>query len=370
MSRFNRIIVLFYSIILQYTPMNTILPKTDIKELTRDELILWLKDKDIKSYRANQILKWIYLRQADAFDTMTDVKKKIRKQLSQHFTIHRLEKARVETSRDGSKKYLFKLSDGKYVESVLIPEKDHYTLCISTQVGCAQGCLFCLTAKGGFIRNLTKGEIIAQIRDVACDVGGSKRLTNIVMMGMGEPLANFSNVVGAINVITDSDIGLGFSSRRLTVSTSGLVSKLSDLGRETTVNLAISLNATENETRDMLMPINRKYPIESLLDACAGYPLMPRRKITFEYILLKGINDSEEDAKRLVKLLRPIRAKINLIPFNTHKKSKFECPEESVILQFKDILKKNNYTAIVRHSKGQDISAACGQLRANMMPDD
>ncbi|MGA9178635.1 MAG: 23S rRNA (adenine(2503)-C(2))-methyltransferase RlmN, partial [Desulfobacterales bacterium] len=332
--------------------MNTILSKTDIKELTKDELILWLQSRDIKSYRANQILKWIYLRQADTFDVMTDIKKEIRNRLSQHFSIHRLEKARVETSQDGSKKYLFKLRDGKHVESVLIPEKDHYTLCISSQVGCAQGCLFCLTAKGGFIRNLTKGEIIAQVRDVAYDIGGSKRLTNIVMMGMGEPLANLSNVVGAIHIITDKDVGLGFSSRRITVSTAGLVTKLSDLGRETTVNLAISLNATENKTRDMLMPINRKYPIENLLDACARYPLMTRRKITFEYILLKGINDSEEDAKRLVRLLRPIKAKINLIPFNTYEESQFECPEESVILKFKDILSKNNYTAIIRHSKG------------------
>jgi 23S rRNA (adenine2503-C2)-methyltransferase len=349
--------------------MNTILPKTDIKELTKDELILWLKHQDIKSYRANQILKWIYLRQADTFDVMTDIKKEIRKRLSQHFYIHRLEKARIETSQDGSKKYLFKLRDGKYIESVLSPEKGHYTLCISSQVGCAQGCLFCLTAKGGFLRNLTKGEIIAQIRDIEYDIGGPKRLTNIVMMGMGEPLANFSNVVGAINIITDKNVGLGFSSRRVTVSTAGLVPKLSDLGRETTVNLAISLNATENKTRDMLMPINRKYPIESLLNACARYPLMPRRKITFEYILLKGINDSEEDAKRLVRLLKPVRAKINLIPFNTYQESKFECPEESVILYFKDILNKNNYTAIVRHSKGQDISAACGQLSANPIPD-
>ncbi len=343
------------------------LPKTDIKELSRDDLILWLKDQDIKSYRANQILKWIYLRQADTFEVMTDIKIEIRNQLSQHFSIHRLEKTRVETSQDGTKKYLFKLSDGKYIESVLIPEKDHYTLCISSQVGCAQGCLFCLTAKGGFIRNLTKGEIIAQIRDVAYDIGSSKRLTNIVMMGMGEPLANFSNVVNAINIITDSDIGLGFSSRRVTVSTSGLVSKLSDLGRKTSANLAISLNATENKTRNMLMPINRKYPMERLLEACAKYPLMPRRRITFEYILIKGINDSEEDAKRLVKLLRPIRAKINLIPFNTFQGSQFERPDESVVLKFKEILSKNNYTTIVRHSKGQDISAACGQLSANLI---
>lgn len=349
--------------------MSAILPKTDIKELTRDDLILWLKLRDIKPYRANQILKWVYLQQTDTFDVMTDIKKEIRERLSHHFSIKRLEKARIETSQDGTKKYLFKLGDGKYIESVLIPEKDHYTLCISSQVGCAQGCRFCLTARAGFARNLTKGEIIAQVRDVAYDIGDSKRLTNIVMMGMGEPLINYSNVVGAINTLTDSDVGLGFSSRRLTVSTAGFVPKLSALGRETSVNLAISLNATENKTRDMLMPINRNYPIERLLKACANYPLMPRQRITFEYILIKGINDSEEDAKRLVRLLRPIRAKINLIPFNTFKECRFDRSEDSVILNFRDILTKNNYTAIIRHSKGQDISAACGQLSANPIPD-
>jgi len=342
--------------------------KTDIKDLTNDQLVLWLESKGLEPYRAAQILKWIYLRQTDTFDIMTDVGKEIRKLLSRHFSIARLEKARIETSQDGSKKYLFKLNDGKHVESVLIPEKDHYTLCISTQVGCAQGCRFCLTARGGLVRNLTRGEIIAQVRDVSKCLDGPKRLTNIVLMGMGEPLANYSNVVSAINTITDSNYGLGFSSRRLTLSTAGLVPKLSSLGRDTSVNLAISLNATDNKTRNMLMPINRKYPLEKLLDACAGYPLLPRRRITFEYILIKGINDSITDAKRLVTLLRPIRAKINLIPFNEYEGSEFNRPEESAIFNFKEILNKNDYTAIIRHSKGQDISAACGQLRANSMP--
>ena len=342
--------------------------KTDIKELTNDQLVLWFESKGLEPYRAAQILKWIYLRQTDTFDIMTDVGKEIRKLLSRHFSIARLEKARIETSQDGSKKYLFKLNDGKYVESVLIPEKDHYTLCISTQIGCAQGCRFCLTARGGLVRNLTRGEIIAQVRDVSKCLDGPKRLTNIVLMGMGEPLANYSNVVSAINTITDSNYGLGFSSRRLTLSTAGLVPKLSNLGRDTSVNLAISLNATDNKTRNMLMPINRKYPLEKLLDACAGYPLLPRRRITFEYILIKGINDSIKDAKRLVKLLKPIRAKINLIPFNEYEGSEFNRPEESAILNFKEILNQNNYTAIIRHSKGQDISAACGQLRANSIP--
>ena len=334
----------------------------DIKELTKDQLILWLADRNIKPYRAKQILSWIYMRQADTFEVMSDVGKDTRKCLARHFSIKRLEKERTETSQDGSKKFLYKLIDGKYVESVLIPEKNHYTLCISSQVGCAQGCKFCLTGRGGWVRNLTKGEIIAQVRDVANELDNSKRLTNIVMMGMGEPLANYSNVVGAVATITDSDAGLGFSSRRLTVSTSGLIPKLSQLGRETTVNLAISLNATDNKTRDMLMPINRRYPLERLLDACAGYPLMPRRKITFEYIIIKGVNDSEEDAKRLARLLKSMPAKINLIPFNTFEGSDFERPEEHVILTFREILNKNHYTAVIRHSKGQDISAACGQL--------
>lgn len=343
--------------------------KTDIKELTIDQLVLWLESKELEPYRAVQILKWIYLRQADTFDIMTDVGKETRELLSHHFYIARLEKARIETSQDGSKKYLFKLNDGKYVESVLIPEKDHYTLCISSQVGCAQGCKFCLTARGGFVRNLTRGEIISQVRDISKCLDDSKGLTNIVFMGMGEPLANYSNVVNAVNTITNSDTGLGFSSRRLTISTAGLIPKLSDLGRDTTVNLAISLNATDNKSRNMLMPINRKYPLEKLLDACAEYPLKPRRKITFEYILIKGVNDSIKDAKRLVKLLRPIRAKINLIPFNAYEGSEFNRPEESAILSFKEILNKNDYTAIIRHSKGQDISAACGQLSANLMRD-
>jgi len=336
--------------------------KTDIKEFSRDQLVAWLKSRNVKPYRADQILKWVYLRQADTFDEMSDLGKKFRQLLSHHFTISRLEKASIETSQDGSRKYLFKLKDGKHVESVLIPEKDHYTLCISSQVGCAQGCRFCLTAKAGFVRNLSKGEIIAQVRDVASHLDGPMRLTNIVLMGMGEPLANYYNVVEAVNTITNSKIGLGISSRRVNISTAGLVAKLADLGRDTAVNLAISLNATDNKTRDMLMPINRKYPIQKLLEACAQYPLLPRRRITFEYILIKGINDSRQDAERLAKLLRPIRAKINLIPLNTYEGCDFERPEESAIENFKEILNRKQYTAIIRHSKGQDISAACGQL--------
>jgi len=339
--------------------------KTDIKELTHDQLISWLKARGIAAYRAAQILKWVY-RQADTFDVMTDLAKDIRERLSRNFTIQRLEKSDVETSRDGSRKYLFRLDDGQYVETVLIPEKDYHTLCISSQVGCAQKCRFCLTAKGGFVRNLTTGEIIAQVRDVGNEMDGARRLSNIVVMGMGEPLANYQNLVDAIQMITNADFGLKISNRRVTVSTAGFVPRLSDLNNDTEVNLAISLNATDNKTRSMLMPINRTYPIEMLLEACRNYRLKPRRRITFEYILIKGVNDRPEDAKRLARLLRPIRSKINLIPLNTHEASAFKRPDDAVIARFREILQDKNYTVMTRQSKGQDISAACGQLSANM----
>ncbi|MBU4184821.1 MAG: 23S rRNA (adenine(2503)-C(2))-methyltransferase RlmN [Proteobacteria bacterium] len=347
--------------------MTTSTNKTDIKDLTRKQLASWLEEHDIEPYRAGQILKWIYNRQADTFDIMTDLGKEIRELLSLNFTINRLDIIQIETSQDGSKKYLFKLEDGKFIESVLIPERDYYTLCISSQVGCAQGCRFCLTAKGGFIRNLSKNEIVSQVRDVLKDLIGSKHITNIVFMGMGEPLANFQNVVEAIDTITDADSGLGFSNRRVTVSTAGLVSKLLSLGNETKINLAVSLNATDNRTRDFLMPVNKKYPIEELLDACRKYNLRPGGKITFEYILMKGVNDSAEDANRLAELLKGIRSKINLIPFNEYEGSDFRRPEESVINNFREIPNRKGYTVIIRHSKGQDISAACGQLSANRL---
>ena len=338
--------------------------KADILEFTRDQLVSWLAEREIAAYRADQIQKWIYLRQADNFDFMTDLSKDIRSMLSQQFKIGRLETELVETSRDGSSKYLFKLNDGKRIESVLIPEKDHYTLCVSSQVGCAQDCRFCLTAVGGFERNLSRGEIVAQVRDIKKELGDQKRLTNIVFMGMGEPLANYQNLVSAVGILTDNDTGLRFASRRVTVSTAGLVPKIAALGRDTRVNLAVSLNATDNKTRNRLMPINRKYPLEKLMEACRQYLPAPGRRITFEYILIKGINDSVDDAERLAKLLRPIRCKVNLIPFNTHEGCDFERPAEAVIQAFYDILFAKNYTVIIRRSKGQDISAACGQLKA------
>ncbi len=336
----------------------------DIKEFTKGQLVDWLTDHSIRSFRAGQILRWIYARQADTFDTMTDLKQDIRELLTRHFTIDRLAIQCVETSRDGSKKYLFRLKDGHHIETVLIPEKGHATLCISSQVGCAQGCTFCLTASIGFTRNLTADEIVSQVRDVKNTMDNPEHLTNIVVMGMGEPLANYDNLIRAMNIILDGEFGLKFAKRRVTVSSAGVVPRLADLGRDITVNLAISLNATDNKTRDDLMPINRKYPLEILLEACRKYNLQPNRRITFEYILMKGINDSETDARRLAALLRPIKAKINLIPFNEHRGSDFKCPSESVISRFQQILIDRNYTVMIRRSKGQDISAACGQLAA------
>jgi 23S rRNA (adenine2503-C2)-methyltransferase len=318
----------------------------------------------MRTFRAQQVHKWIYLRQAETFEQMTDLSKAARKLLSDHFTLRRLEIKKTETSRDGSRKYLFELHDGNLIESVLIPEKNHDTLCISSQVGCAQGCRFCLTSRGGFVRNLSAGEIISQVSDIRRDIGPQGKLTNVVLMGMGEPLANYDNVVAALNIITDGDSGLKISTRRVTLSTAGLVPNIPRLGRDVQVNLAVSLNAADNETRNGLMPINRKYPIEKLLAACKAYPLQNRRKITFEYILIKGVNDSPAEARRLAALLRPVRAKINLIPFNVHAESTFECPDEATILEFQQILTNDNYTVMIRRSKGGDISAACGQLRA------
>ncbi len=340
----------------------------DIKELSTDELVAWLSKHAIKPYRAAQIEKWIYMRQVDSFSEMTDLTKDLRNLLSENFAIHRLAVENERRSSDGSRKFLFELEDGNLIESVLIPGKDHYTLCVSSQAGCAQGCRFCCTARGGFVRNLTRGEIVAQVRDsihlVDSDSEDPLRLTNLVFMGMGEPLANYENLMGALEAIMENENGLGFSSRRVTVSTAGLVPKIAAFGRDSAANIAVSLNAADNETRSRLMPVNRKYPVEELVEACKQYPLKRRRRITFEYILIQGVNDSEADADRVAGLLRPVSAKINLIPFNEFEGSEFKRPDESVIARFRDILVERNYTVMVRQSKGADISAACGQLRA------
>ena len=348
--------------------MATEASKIDIKDLSRQQLADWLVGQGRRPFRTDQILRWVYLRQSDRFDDMTNIGKPLRADLEAAFINPRLQVESEAISQDGSRKLLFRLRDDLHIETVIIPEKNHFTLCISSQVGCRHGCRFCMTAKGGFARNLSAGEIISQVRDVLHQVNaqGGMPLTNIVFMGMGEPLANYENVVQALKTITNGNWGLKISTRRVTVSTAGLVPEMADLGRDTQVNLAVSLNATDDETRTRLMPINRKYPIADLIAACRRFPLPPRRKITFEYILMKGVNDSMANAERLVNLLRPIKAKINLIPFNEHPGSDFKRPEPSRITQFQEFLAEHHYTVIVRHSKGQDIGAACGQLRANL----
>ena len=339
-------------------------PSRDIKDLDRDQLRRWLGKRGEAPYRADQIWRWIYRDQADTFDAMSNLSKTLRTRLAEAFRIGRLELVKREVSRDGAEKFLFRLHDGRHIESVLIPERNHTTLCLSSQVGCAQNCAFCFTATGGLERNLSLGEILAQVRDIKNDASDPAKLTNIVFMGMGEPLANYRNLVEAIHFLTDNKTGFGFSQRKITVSTAGLVPQIESLGRDLAISLAISLNASDNRTRTRLMPINRRYPLETLLAACRRYPLRPHRRITFEYILLEGINDSPDAARRLAKLLRPVRSKINLIPFNEHEGCRFQRPPDMVIQHFQQLLIDQGYTAIIRNSKGRDISAACGQLRA------
>ncbi|MFW6052396.1 MAG: 23S rRNA (adenine(2503)-C(2))-methyltransferase RlmN [Desulfosalsimonas sp.] len=339
--------------------------KTDIRNLARSKLVEFFKNHGMRSFRADQTLRWLYFRRAESFEEMTDLAKDARSLLENSFYISKPEIRNMQTDKDGTCKFLFGLEDGNAVESVLIPEKDHYTLCISTQVGCAMGCAFCMTGKTGLIRNMSRAEIIGQVIAAMDEAEklGDIRLSNIVLMGMGEPLANYKNVVSAIEALTDSNWGMKFSTRRVTLSTAGLADKLDELGRDTRIRLAISLNAADNTTRNRLMPVNKTFPIERLIEACARYPLPARDKITFEYILIKGVNDSKKDALKLARLLRPVRAKINLIPFNSHPGAKFVRPGIDTIEAFQSVLAQKNYTAIIRWSKGTDISAACGQLR-------
>ncbi len=337
---------------------------TDIKSLSRADLMEWLIRRKVRTFRADQILKWLYLRLADDFDQMTDLSLKFRDLLAANFSIARMPLVRMLKSADGTRKYLFRLADGQTVETVLIPEKNHYTLCVSSQVGCAQGCRFCLTGRDGLVRNLTGAEIVGQVWEVRKQIPDPMRLTNLVFMGMGEPLANYRSLLAALEVLTNSQWGMKFAVRRVTVSTAGLVPRILDLGRDARVNLAVSLNSADDAERTGLMPINRKYPLDDLLAACRQYPLSKGRKITFEYILFQDLNDSPAHARRLAKRLAPLKAKINLIPFNPYPGSRFQRPDEARIQAFLEILVDKHFTSIVRYSKGLDILAACGQLRS------
>ena len=334
---------------------------TDLKNLTLPALEQFLQGQGKERYRATQIFKWLYQHDASSFDEMTNVSKALRVELAQTAYISRLEPETIEVGSDGTRKYLFMLEDGNAVESVIIPDEDRNTLCISSQAGCAMQCAFCLTGTFNLTRNLTTAEIVNQILAVRRDV----EVRNIVMMGMGEPLHNLDNVISALQIMAE-DNGLQLSSRRVTVSTCGLVPELERLGREITVNLAVSLNATTDELRDRIMPVNKAYPIATLLAALKNYPLPGRRKITIEYVLLGGLNDTPEDAKRLVRLLSDIPCKINLIPFNPHEKADFRPPTRAALDAFHKYLLDRHFTVITRDSRGSDISAACGQLKGKL----
>jgi len=311
--------------------------KIDLKDLDLEETKAYVEEIGLEAYRAEQIRQWIFGHKSTSFEGMTNISKELRSYLNSSCIISRLKITKTEISLDGTKKVLFELEDGNRIESVLIPERNHFTACISSQVGCAMGCKFCLTAKQGFIRNLRTSEIINQVIQIRELLDQPESLTNIVFMGMGEPLANFEAVKKAVNNIISPD-ALNFS------------------------RLAVSLNAGDDTTRNILMPINKKYPLKRLTETLKRFPLRKGRRITFEYILIRDINDRLSDATNLARLLKNIRAKINLIPFNRYNGSPFEKPDEKRILAFQDELIRKNYTVTIRKSKGADISAACGQL--------
>lgn len=332
--------------------------KSDLKNYSLEELESFIAGCGKERYRARQIFKWLYQKDAATFADMTNLSKEFRCELENSAWISNLIPELTEISRDGSRKYLFRLADGNAIESVLIPEEDRSTLCISSQVGCAMACEFCLTGTFRLARNLSTSEIVNQV----CAVRRDSEVRNIVFMGMGEPLANLDNVIRALRIITDPD-GLQFSTRRVTVSTAGLIPELDKLGKEVTVNLAVSLNATTDEVRNRLMPVNRRYPIRQLLDACRRFPLPARRMITFEYVMISGVNDTLDDAKRLVRLISNIPSKVNLIPFNEHEGCSLKRSGQEEIDRFHRYLLDKHITVITRASRGDDISAACGQLR-------
>jgi 23S rRNA (adenine2503-C2)-methyltransferase len=338
--------------------------------LDRQELTAALADIGAPAFRARQIWHWLYHRGATDFTVMTTLAKEFRAVLAEKFTIVRPTVAIDQKSVDGTRKWLLRFPDGQEVESVHIPEEDRGTLCVSSQVGCTLTCKFCHTGTQKLVRNLSTAEIVGQVMIARDQLGewpspkDGRLLSNIVMMGMGEPLYNYENVAKALKIVMDGE-GISISKRKITLSTAGVVPKIHRCGEELNVNLAISLHAVNNELRDRIVPINKKYPLEELLEACRTYPgLSNARRITFEYVMLKGVNDSPAEARELVRLLRDIPAKVNLIPFNPWPNAPFECSTPEAIKRFSDIVFDAGYASPVRTPRGQDIMAACGQLKS------
>jgi 23S rRNA (adenine2503-C2)-methyltransferase len=358
--------------------------KINLKGLELHELEKLMQEWGQQRFRARQLMLWLYHKQATNFDEMTDISKAFRAGLIEKAYISQPKLVtKTNSFIDDTVKYLFELQDGNRIESVLMYDQNRVTVCVSTQVGCAQGCAFCATGMMGFVRNLTAAEIIDQLMAIESvhfvhqrlrlmDLGAGKKATNVVFMGMGEPLANYEQTMKALRLMTASE-GLMVAARKITVSTLGLVPKIKTFTNEgLKVGLAVSLNATTNEVRNRLMPINKKYPIEEVLDASKEWAIKIGRRVTIEYILIRGVNDSPDDAHRLCKILHGVPSKLNLIPFNEIEGSNFQKPEPEKVEQFRQIVASKYYVAPVRLSKGCDIAAACGQLRTawNVMRDE
>ena len=353
---------------------DAISPRLALIGLTREELAAALGMIDVPAkearMRANQLWHWIYYRGATQFDAMTSISKQVRTRLDVHFIVGRPTVERHLLSVDGTHKWLLKFDDGQEVESVLIPETDRGALCLSSQVGCTLTCKFCHTGPQRLVRNLTAAEIVGQILNARDTIGewpspaGGRILSNIVVMGMGEPLYNYENVAKALTIAMDNE-GIAISRRRITLSTAGVVPMIDTVGRELAVRLAISLHAVRDELRDVLVPLNKKYPIAALLEACRRYPGSSNaRRITFEYIMLKDVNDSPADARELVRLIAGIPAKVNLIPFNAWPGAPYECSTPAAMAAFVEIVNRAGYSSPIRTPRGRDIMAACGQLKS------
>ncbi len=335
----------------------------DLTELTKEELEELVTKLGEPSYRADQLLHWMHKLNVLDYSKMTNLPKSLREKLEEKYPFLPVNILEEKRSFDGTIKLLIQLADNEKIETVIMPYEDRTTVCISSQVGCPLNCSFCQTGKIGFIRNLTATEIIRQLK-IARKYVTDKRL-NVVFMGMGEPMLNIKEVIKASRIMT-AQWGMDISKRRLTISTAGIVPGIYELGKSGLgVNLSISLNATTDEVRNKLMPINKKYPIKSIIKACRDFPLKKSRRITFEYVMIKNVNDSEEDALRLVKLLKGIKSKVNLIPYNSIKSVDFEKSDMDTILKFQEILFSHNISAFIRDSRGVDIEGACGQLYAS-----
>lgn len=333
--------------------------KQNIYDLTEDQLSNEIAKLGMKPYALTQIISWLYKRKVKSFDEMTNLTQKSRSDLKERFDMDALEVDSISKSRDGTKKYRFKLKDGYFIESVDMGFDKRRTLCVSTQVGCKMGCLLCRTGEYGFKRNLTQGEILGQFLKVQSD--DENPITNVVLMGMGEPLDNFENVVNAVKMMIDRR-GLSLSYRRITLSTAGLIDKLQEFVKLLPIKIAISLSATTDELRNKLMPINRKFPIASIMDFCRGFSKTSKYRITFEYVMLDGVNDTKEDMKRLVRLLDGISAKINLIPLNPYSGCNFKPSPKVMVDLWSEFLHEKGIQVNIRMSRGDEIMAGCGQL--------